>query len=95
MIATHDFMVLLFPTLYGDPTVTENGVVNSNFIFQEKEYPITKDVKVMLYSYIIVVVVMLLFALKCFQFHKKKPQETVAEKIGCFKRSRCSKQAQH
>ena len=54
--------------------VQENGVVNSNFIVQEQEYNITKDVKVILYlilSCLLVIVAMRLFK----AYHKKTKKE--------------------
>lgn len=41
--------------------VTENGVVNSNFIVQEAEYNITKDVKVVLYLIFAMLAMLLLW----------------------------------
>lgn len=41
--------------------VTENGVVNSNFIVQEAEYNITKDVKVILYLIFAMLAMLLLW----------------------------------
>lgn len=59
--------------------LTENGAVNSNFIVQESEYNVTKDVKIVLY--LILVVLILDLAFKLYRAHKKKIERRVRRNI--------------
>lgn len=54
-----------------DPTQTvkENGAINSNFIVQESEYNISKDMKIVLYLILAVLVLNLIF--KAYKMHKR------------------------
>nr|CAI5848838.1 unnamed protein product [Callosobruchus analis] len=49
--------------------LTENGAVNSNFIVTQEKYNVTRDVKIVLY--LILTLLVLQFALKLFQIHVK------------------------
>lgn len=50
--------------------LNENGVINSNLIVQEEEYNVTKDVKIILYLILAMMVVQLV--IKVYQMHRRE-----------------------
>lgn len=63
--------------------VQENGVVNSNFIVQEQEYNVTKDVKIVIYLILACLLAMIL--MKLFRVYhkqlKKQARRNLAEAV--------------
>jgi len=59
--------------------LAENGVVNSNFIVQEAEYNVTKDVKIVLY-FILVIMVLILMG-KLFKAYRRSLKKQIRQDL--------------
>lgn len=59
--------------------LTENGVVNSNFIVQQEEYNVSKDVKIILY--IIVAIMGVSLGIKFFQIYRRNIKKQVRRNL--------------
>lgn len=57
----------------------ENGVVNSNFIVQEQEYNVTKDVKIVLYLILVLLVINL--GLKIWGNHRRQMKRRIRREV--------------
>ena len=57
----------------------ENGVVNSNFVVQEQEYNVTKDVKIILYLMLAILCLNSVF--KIFKCYKKQMERNIRKNL--------------
>lgn len=58
----------------------ENGVVNSNFIVQQAEYNVTKDVKIILY--LILAIMILYMIAKLFKAYRRNIKKQIRRNLG-------------
>lgn len=65
--------------------LTENGIVNTNYMIQEDEYHLSKDVKIILY--IMLVLMIANFVLKVFKMHRRSVKKNVRRNLAVSRAS--------